>query len=191
MRGIFIFVLKVLVSYPIRSILNKQYLLNGMVEDKDAEAQQPSIAANRQQTCKLTNLICLQTISLKDIFNSLSPKKSSEMNQISNKDNTARNRLNNLCFTLLFTIQQSKLPDRTKAVLVYPKWKKEISIYQKTIAQYQCSQPFPNTCKRSSNINQLESYNPITPSQFGFRSSHSISTALALKLEDVGVTGSA
>lgn len=78
MRGIFIFVLKVLVSYPIRSIFNKQYLLNGMVEDKDAESQRPGVAANRQQTYKLTNLISLQTISLQDIdniLNSLSPKK--------------------------------------------------------------------------------------------------------------------
>lgn len=73
MRGIFIFVLKVLVSYPIRSIFNKQHLLSGMVEEKDAEAQRPGIAANRQQTCKLTNLISLQTISLYKtyIFNSL------------------------------------------------------------------------------------------------------------------------
>lgn len=49
-----------------------------MVEDKDAEAQRPGIAANRQQTCKLTNLISLQTISLQDIdniFNSQSPEK--------------------------------------------------------------------------------------------------------------------
>lgn len=77
MRGIFIFVLKVLVSYPIRSIFNKQYLLNSMVEDKYAEAQRPGIAANRQQTYKLTNLISLQKISLQDIdniFNSVSPK---------------------------------------------------------------------------------------------------------------------
>lgn len=78
MRGIFIFVLKVLVSYPIRSIFNKQHLLNSMVEVKDAEAQWPGIVANRQKNFKQTNLISLQKISLQDIdniSNSLSPKK--------------------------------------------------------------------------------------------------------------------